>query len=104
MNSEVDFDALLNEIIYGETRPMAGEGHSEDSENYVFPPLLVRTISETSSEGEHLQPEARVLVGFQVPHGDRRALARFFAEMARRHSIYSYWDETENPAYQMFLR
>jgi threonine dehydratase len=47
---------------------------------------------------------ARVLVGFQVPRGERRALARFFADMARRHSIYSYWDETDNPAYRLFLR
>ena len=47
---------------------------------------------------------ARVLVGFQVPAGDRRALAEFFAEMTRRHRVYSYWDETDNPAYRSFLR
>ena len=47
---------------------------------------------------------ARVLVGFQVPERDRAALAAFFAEMTRRHSIYSYWDETTNPAYRAFLR
>ncbi len=47
---------------------------------------------------------ARVLVGFQVPKGDRGALAAFFREMAQRHSVYSYWDETENPAYRVFLR
>jgi threonine dehydratase len=38
---------------------------------------------------------ARVLVGFQVPEGDRGALAEFFAEMTRRHRVYSYWDETD---------
>lgn len=47
---------------------------------------------------------ARVLVGFQVPERDRAALAAFFAEMTRRHSIYSYWDETANPVYRAFLR
>ena len=47
---------------------------------------------------------ARVLVGFQVPGGDRGALADFFAEMTRRHRVYSYWDETENLAYRAFLR
>ncbi|MBP9032724.1 MAG: threonine ammonia-lyase, biosynthetic [Pseudomonadales bacterium] len=47
---------------------------------------------------------ARVLVGFQVPQGDRGALAEFFAEMTRRHRVYSYWDETDNPVYRSFLR
>jgi threonine dehydratase len=47
---------------------------------------------------------ARVLVGFEVPREDRRALAEFFAEMTRRHRVYSYWDETDNPAYRAFLR
>jgi threonine dehydratase len=47
---------------------------------------------------------ARVLVGFQVPEGDRGALAEFFAEMTRRHRVYSYWDETDNPVYRAFLR
>ena len=52
----------------------------------------------------HGAASARVLVGFQVPKGDRAALAAFFREMSKRHSIYSYWDETANPAYQAFLR
>jgi threonine dehydratase len=47
---------------------------------------------------------ARVLVGFQVPKGQRRALAAFFAEMTRKHRVYNYWDETANPAYTLFLR
>jgi threonine dehydratase len=46
---------------------------------------------------------ARVLVGFQLPSGERAALADFFAAMARSHGVYSYWDETDNPAYQLFL-
>ena len=46
---------------------------------------------------------ARVLVGFQVPKKDRRALAEFFAQMARVHRVYNYWDESENPAYRLFL-
>jgi threonine dehydratase len=47
---------------------------------------------------------ARVLVGFQVPGGHgRAALGEFFADMAARHGVYSFWDETENPAYRLFL-
>jgi threonine dehydratase len=46
---------------------------------------------------------ARVLVGFQVPPGAREALAGFFARTLESNGIYSYWDETENPAYRLFL-
>jgi threonine dehydratase len=41
----------------------------------------------------------RVLVGLQVPPRDRPALRRFLADLGYRH-----WDETDNPAYQLFLR
>ena len=40
----------------------------------------------------------RVLMGVQVPHGDRRQLESFLAE-----SDYPCWEETGNPAYAMFL-
>jgi threonine dehydratase len=35
----------------------------------------------------------------QVPPRDRSALRRFLADLGYRH-----WDETGNPAYQLFLR
>jgi threonine dehydratase len=41
---------------------------------------------------------SRVLVGLQVPRAERRAFARFLAELG-----YRYWDETDNPAYRLFL-
>jgi threonine dehydratase len=41
---------------------------------------------------------SRVLVGLQVPHGERRAFAVFLDEIGYRH-----WDETSNPAYRLFL-
>ncbi len=41
----------------------------------------------------------RILVGIQVPQGDRRALREFLATLA-----YPCVDETENPAYRQFLR
>ena len=41
----------------------------------------------------------RVLAGFQVPAKQRKALNGYFDEIG-----YLYWDETENTAYQRFLR
>ena len=41
---------------------------------------------------------SRVLVGLQVPRNERRAFSRFLATLG-----YRYWDETQNPAYRLFL-
>jgi threonine dehydratase len=46
----------------------------------------------------HGSDSGRVLVGMQVPDGDRAAFTDFLAELGYRH-----WDETANPAYQLFL-
>ena len=40
----------------------------------------------------------RVLVGLQTPETERKALLKHLDTLA-----YSYWDETDNPAYQLFL-
>ncbi len=40
----------------------------------------------------------RVLVGMQVPHHDKKALREFLDTLG-----YRYWDESENPAYRLFL-
>ncbi|MEM7288401.1 MAG: threonine ammonia-lyase, biosynthetic [Actinomycetota bacterium] len=40
----------------------------------------------------------RVLVGMQVPNGDHGDFDRFLAELGYRH-----WNETDNPAYKLFL-
>jgi threonine dehydratase len=40
----------------------------------------------------------RILVGIQVPHADRRALREFLEGLA-----YPFADETDNPAYRLFL-
>lgn len=40
----------------------------------------------------------RVLVGLQVPHHDTAALRAFLDELG-----YHYWDESNNPAYRLFL-
>jgi len=40
----------------------------------------------------------RVLVGMQVPHHDKKALREFLNTLG-----YRYWDESDNPAYRLFL-
>jgi threonine dehydratase len=40
----------------------------------------------------------RVLVGLQVPPGDHNAFRKFLATLGYRH-----WDESQNPAYRLFL-
>jgi threonine dehydratase len=41
----------------------------------------------------------RILVGMQVPKEEQDQLAAFLEDLA-----YPYWEETDNPAYQFFLR
>ncbi len=41
----------------------------------------------------------RVIAGLQVPPGERRSFRAFLDELAIQH-----WEETENPAYHLFLR
>jgi threonine dehydratase len=40
----------------------------------------------------------RILVGLQVPTGDKAAFGRFLDSLG-----YRYWDESANPAYRLFL-
>jgi threonine dehydratase len=40
----------------------------------------------------------RVLAGIQVPEANRALFVSFLDELG-----YPYWDETENPAYRLFL-
>ena len=40
----------------------------------------------------------RVLLGLQVPAADRKAMAKILDELG-----YPYWDESDNPAYRLFL-
>ena len=40
----------------------------------------------------------RVLVGLQIPEAERKQLGQYLDTLA-----YPYWEETDNPAYQLFL-
>jgi len=46
----------------------------------------------------HGADSGRVLVGMQVPHHDKEALREFLDSLG-----YHYWDESNNPAYRLFL-
>ena len=46
----------------------------------------------------HGADSGRVLVGMQVPHHDKKALREFLDSLG-----YHYWDESNNPAYRLFL-
>jgi threonine dehydratase len=46
----------------------------------------------------HGADAGRVLVGMQVPNHDKNALRKFLDSLG-----YRYWDESGNPAYQLFL-
>ncbi|MFO0215239.1 MAG: threonine ammonia-lyase, biosynthetic, partial [Burkholderiales bacterium] len=41
----------------------------------------------------------RILVGLQIPKNERAGFAKFLKTLG-----YAYTDETNNPAYRMFLR
>ncbi|MBX7121094.1 MAG: threonine ammonia-lyase, biosynthetic [Opitutaceae bacterium] len=70
------------------------------------PGALVRFLSSMPADWNislfhyrnHGADYARVLVGLQVLPGGGRKLARFLKDLG-----YRYWDETENPAYRIFL-
>lgn len=47
----------------------------------------------------HGAADGRVVVGLQAPEQDHQRLREALDEIG-----YSYWDETENPAYSLFLR
>ena len=51
------------------------------------------------SPGPGAPRRGRVLVGLQVPGGERAAFRRFLRELK-----YEYADESRNPAYRFFLR
>jgi len=42
--------------------------------------------------------DGRILVGIQVPPSDKKLFKTFLAELG-----YPYWNETDNPAYKLFL-
>jgi len=46
----------------------------------------------------HGSAYGRVLVGMQIPASERKAISGILDELG-----YPYWDESDNPAYKLFL-
>ncbi|RIY42240.1 threonine ammonia-lyase, biosynthetic [Neopusillimonas maritima] len=116
MFSRKGFEALdltHNEMAKTHLRFMVG-GRSDLAEHellYRFefperPGALMRFLSSMSPDWNislfHYRNQGddygRILVGLQVPPADKKAFKAFLETLG-----YPYWNETDNPAYQLFL-
>ncbi len=102
-----------NEMAKLHVRHMVG-GHANQIENEILyrfqfperPGALLDFLAHIGKRWNislfhyrnHGAAYGRVLVGLQVPEKERGELRGFFDELG-----YSWWCESENPAYQMFL-
>jgi len=102
-----------NEVAKMHVRYMVG-GHGNSIENEVLyrfefperPGALLNFLSQIGNRWNislfhyrnHGAAYGRVLVGLQVPVDDHKALKEFLNGLG-----YTWWDETDNPAYKMFL-
>lgn len=107
-------DLSDNEIAKLHVRYMVG-GHAPDSVTneilYRFefperPGALMNFLKKLGGRWNismfhyrnHGAAYGRVLVGLQVPEDERPQVAEFLADIG-----YNYWEETNNPAYKLFL-
>jgi len=102
-----------NEVAKMHVRYMVG-GHGNSIENEVLyrfefperPGALLNFLSQIGNRWNislfhyrnHGAAYGRVLVGLQVPVDDHKALKEFLNGLG-----YTWWEETDNPAYKMFL-
>jgi len=107
----VDFSD--NEMAKLHVRHLVG-GHAPQAENellYRFefperPGALMKFLNSMSLDWNislfhyrnHGADYGRVLVGMQVPPGEKKAFKNFLDQLG-----YAYWDESDNPAYKLFL-
>lgn len=106
-------DLTDNEVAKLHLRHLVG-GHAPQAENekvfrFEFPetPGALMKFLDTMGHGwnislfhyrNHGADFGRVLVGMQVPPSELSAFHDFLSKLG-----YPYWDETENPAYKLFL-
>ncbi len=106
-------DMTDNEMAKLHIRHMVG-GHAPELDNEVVyrfefperPGALIKFLTHLAGRWNismfhyrnHGSAYGRVLVGMQVPAGERKAVKVFLDELN-----YRYWDETQNEAYQFFL-
>jgi len=115
--SDKDYKALDlsdNEVAKVHLRFMVG-GHAQGAENEVLyrfrfperPGALLHFLTQMGGNWNislfhyrnHGSDFGRVLVGIQVPPDERPQFCAFLKELG-----YEHFEETENPAYQSFLR
>jgi threonine dehydratase len=106
-------DMSGNEMAKLHVRHMVG-GHAPQAKNEIVyrfefperPGALVKFL-DAMSKGwnislfhyrNHGADYGRVLVGMQVPPEDKRAFRAFLDEVG-----YRFWEETDNPAYRLYL-
>lgn len=106
-------DLTADELAKVHLRHLVGgkSHHAHDEVLYRFefperPGALMRFLTNMRPDWNislfhyrnHGADYGRVLVGMQVPPGDQPAFTAFLDELGYRH-----WDETDNPAYRLFL-
>jgi len=106
-------DLSENEMAKLHLRHLVG-GHAPEAKNEILfrfefperPGALMLFLNSMSHNWNislfhyrnHGADYGRVLVGMQVPHHDKKALKTFLDTLG-----YRYWDESDNPAYRLFL-
>jgi threonine dehydratase len=106
-------DLSDNEMAKLHLRHLVG-GHAPEAKDEIMfrfefperPGALMLFLNSMSSNWNislfhyrnHGADYGRVLVGMQVPHHDKKALKTFLDTLG-----YRYWDESNNPAYRLFL-
>ena len=112
-NKLATLDLSNNEMAKLHLRHLVG-GHAPEMKDEIMfrfefperPGALMNFLNSMSSNWNislfhyrnHGADYGRVLVGMQVPHHDKKALKTFLDTLG-----YRYWDESDNPAYQLFL-
>jgi threonine dehydratase len=107
-------DLTDNELAKVHLRFMVG-GHAQDVDNEVLyrfsfperPGALLHFLTQMGGNWNislfhyrnHGSDFGRVLTGVQVPPDERPQFCQFLEDLG-----YEHWDETDNPAYQSFLR
>jgi threonine dehydratase len=106
-------DLTDDEMAKGHIRHLVG-GHSPNIENEILyrfefperPGALMNFLNRMSAGWNislfhyrnHGADYGRVLVGMQVPPGEKSEFKKFLTNLG-----YAHWDETGNPAYKLFL-
>ncbi|MBR9755076.1 threonine ammonia-lyase, biosynthetic [Cobetia sp. 4B] len=106
-------DLTDNELAKLHTRHLVGGRTTSDLEEEVYrfefperPGALMNFLTHLPADWNislfhyrnHGASHGRVLIGMQIPNGDRARVEEYFNEIG-----YRFWKESDNPAYRLFL-